>query len=535
MTFARARPGSWAFGEVLTAAQMNHLDIDHVASLDGSATTGGGTYSPVGRLTWRNTWTFDGDNLPVSGLEVMVDVIGSSAFNSGSNAVSAVTALGHSNAGAGEAGAGVQATGGTAGAIAGGSGVVGEGGTSSTSDGGPGVVGVGGEPSTTGAAGVAIDGRGRDAAVSTQTPGDGGLFQGGDGVLGGGARGLATVGGVGTSTGAGGSGLLGTGGAADLADSSAVGGSGVSGQGGAGYTAGPGGYFVGGTADGNNAAADSHGVVGIGGMRDAAVAFSPGLGGEFTGAAGAVASGQTGGIGARGTGGVGAASESGGTGISGQGGAAGAGGDGSFGGTFTNGNISGGTDEAASIALVANGDAAHIDFGVLSGQPTLMGSRHNGRLRANDGQLYYGWLVDATLSKSRWLPLAPIAMFNGYISGGNGGGNDSATMVVNKSVNIQDISNGISTNFAVTFEETMPAFIGDDYLVTINYQDAVATNGSTRLPNTYFPYVFGKSTTGFGFKIIDVASGAVLDLEAASSAFDYGFDIVVSAPPDIGA
>ncbi len=84
MTFARVNPGGWAFGEVLTSGQMNPLDIDHVAALDGSVATGGGTYSPAARLNWRNTWTFDGDSLPVSGLEIMVNVIGSTAFNSAS-------------------------------------------------------------------------------------------------------------------------------------------------------------------------------------------------------------------------------------------------------------------------------------------------------------------------------------------------------------------------------------------------------------------------------------------------------------------
>ena len=86
MTFARVKLGGWSFGEVLSSDQMNTLDIDHVAALDGSSATGGGTYSPLARLTWRNAWTFDGDNLPVAGTEIMVNVIGSTSFSSGSDA-----------------------------------------------------------------------------------------------------------------------------------------------------------------------------------------------------------------------------------------------------------------------------------------------------------------------------------------------------------------------------------------------------------------------------------------------------------------
>lgn len=44
MTFPRVKPGSWAFGEILTSAQMNTLDVDHSNALDGAA---GGAYAPA--------------------------------------------------------------------------------------------------------------------------------------------------------------------------------------------------------------------------------------------------------------------------------------------------------------------------------------------------------------------------------------------------------------------------------------------------------------------------------------------------------
>lgn len=42
MTITRVKPLGWAFGELLTAAQMNQLDIDHANAMDGAA---GGTYT----------------------------------------------------------------------------------------------------------------------------------------------------------------------------------------------------------------------------------------------------------------------------------------------------------------------------------------------------------------------------------------------------------------------------------------------------------------------------------------------------------
>lgn len=47
MSFVRVKPLSWAFGEILTSAQMNTLDTDHANAVDG---LGGGTYNPTAQL-----------------------------------------------------------------------------------------------------------------------------------------------------------------------------------------------------------------------------------------------------------------------------------------------------------------------------------------------------------------------------------------------------------------------------------------------------------------------------------------------------
>lgn len=53
--FTRVKPAGWSLNEILTSAQMNALDIDHAASVNGDA---GGSYA--GDLTWTGTHTFDG-------------------------------------------------------------------------------------------------------------------------------------------------------------------------------------------------------------------------------------------------------------------------------------------------------------------------------------------------------------------------------------------------------------------------------------------------------------------------------------------
>src|SRR5690242_15870493 len=44
MSFARVKLAGWAFGEILTSAQMNALDTDHSNAIDGA---GGGDSSPT--------------------------------------------------------------------------------------------------------------------------------------------------------------------------------------------------------------------------------------------------------------------------------------------------------------------------------------------------------------------------------------------------------------------------------------------------------------------------------------------------------
>lgn len=48
MTLTLANPIGWAFGELLTSAQMNHLQNEIVKALDGAG--GGGPYSPAAAL-----------------------------------------------------------------------------------------------------------------------------------------------------------------------------------------------------------------------------------------------------------------------------------------------------------------------------------------------------------------------------------------------------------------------------------------------------------------------------------------------------
>ncbi len=57
MAFSRAKTSGWAFGEILTSAQMNSLDIDHTNAVDGAA---GGNYALSGPLHFSgNTVTID--------------------------------------------------------------------------------------------------------------------------------------------------------------------------------------------------------------------------------------------------------------------------------------------------------------------------------------------------------------------------------------------------------------------------------------------------------------------------------------------
>lgn len=58
MAFSLIKAGGWAFGEILTSAQMDALDADHAAAIDG---VGGGTYAP------SNPIVVGGDGLSVTG------------------------------------------------------------------------------------------------------------------------------------------------------------------------------------------------------------------------------------------------------------------------------------------------------------------------------------------------------------------------------------------------------------------------------------------------------------------------------------
>lgn len=71
--FTRAKPAGWSLNEILTSAQMNALDIDHAASVNGD---GGGSYA--GDLTWTGTHEFDGgsggDLRVTNTAKILVDV-----------------------------------------------------------------------------------------------------------------------------------------------------------------------------------------------------------------------------------------------------------------------------------------------------------------------------------------------------------------------------------------------------------------------------------------------------------------------------
>lgn len=65
MSFSRAKPAGWAFGEILTSAQQNQLDIDHANAIDG---VDGGTYNLAAPLT------IQGDTVTIQTL-VSTDII----------------------------------------------------------------------------------------------------------------------------------------------------------------------------------------------------------------------------------------------------------------------------------------------------------------------------------------------------------------------------------------------------------------------------------------------------------------------------
>lgn len=61
MAFSRVKVSGWAFGEILTAAQMNSLDVDHANAIDGAA---GGSY------TLSNPLTIGGNTVTINTLAV---------------------------------------------------------------------------------------------------------------------------------------------------------------------------------------------------------------------------------------------------------------------------------------------------------------------------------------------------------------------------------------------------------------------------------------------------------------------------------
>lgn len=62
--FTSPKLGGWAFGELLTSAQMNQFNTDHPNAIDG---VGGGTYALTAPLILNGDDVTIGDNLIVSG------------------------------------------------------------------------------------------------------------------------------------------------------------------------------------------------------------------------------------------------------------------------------------------------------------------------------------------------------------------------------------------------------------------------------------------------------------------------------------
>jgi hypothetical protein len=162
MTFSRSNPLGWAFGETLTSAQMNTVDINTARAVDGFA---GGTYNPSALLTWNAKMEIDasaGPGTNVEGIEVTGKGSGDGILvNSGGASSVGVNATGGANT------EGLLGTGGSGNGI----GVIGRGTGTST-----GVYGQGGEtdgigvtgdihPSATNAIGVQGTGKGTEAGV----------------------------------------------------------------------------------------------------------------------------------------------------------------------------------------------------------------------------------------------------------------------------------------------------------------------------------------------------------------------------------
>ena len=216
MTFTRVNPLGWALFELLTSAQMNQLDIDHAAAIDGA---GGGLYQPTAVIAIDSLNVPAGTALklvgsvlggPVLEIDANEDVIAADIRGSldptAGNRVELIKVVAHANSGAGGGGIAIDVTGGTA-----------QGG---------------------GNAGPAINATG-GLGLSTGAGGFGGLFAGGVALSASGGTALF-VGGGNSGTGPGGGGVQAFGGTSTDGASTQIGGIAVNGTGGAGAAAGRG-------------------------------------------------------------------------------------------------------------------------------------------------------------------------------------------------------------------------------------------------------------------------------------------------------
>lgn len=498
MTFVRANPAGWALFELLTSAQMNVIDSQMPYALDGQS---GGSYAPTDAIILDGTPNPSNDYM----LELLGRATGKGLYVEG-NLTGDVDGCAHAvawnpqtyavYAQQGADGAGVAPVGG----------IASQGGASTAGDAGRGIITVGG--------------------LTTFATGTGGA-------------GIEALGGNATGTGLnfGGAGVVAVGGDSDETTAGSVGGAGMSGEGGESYIGGAGVFGQGGISHSPNVFDRGNGVHGIGGQRDVSDSSAGGWGVYGVGADGVNTSGQPGSVGVSGLGGDAdtAANTFGGSGGYFEGGAGGDGGTGGDGGDgiIVQGGTAGatGTNDGAAVAINNEGNGPHIKFPAanVGDTPPTTGDER-GALRAQgDGQLYYRARVEYPGVTAKWAPLVPICMFQGYVSGGNGGGSSSMSFTANKSYNVDDIDNPVGgASFLVTFEDTMPAPIGADYIVEIKWCQGGANGGSSSAQR-FDVYVESKTSTGFLLVLWNLSTGALESITASND--DFGLDIMVYAPP----
>lgn len=510
MTFVRAKLGGWGFQDPLTSGQANQIDIDHTFALDGRD---GGIYNSSAGIEFRNTWTLNGDSLPVVGTDTMLNVFGSTSYNSATPAVESVTVLGHSNLG-GDAGDGISAVGGPSTVGNGGIGIASVGGATTAADkvGGIGLTVVGGDAlNNDGGKGATIVGG--DGDPVTGTGGEGATFAGGDaGTLGG--RAFDALGGEST-TGTGGDGGNVT--AGDGID----GGVGLRVTGGDGTAA---------TVDGEPGVA----IVATAGERDA-------TGGATIGATAIIATGGTipanvnkpSGHGIETFGGAAdGLNPAGGDAIQGTGGTGGPDGDGGAGGDFVGGPAIGGATPLRGPAIRLRTDTdtgAHILFDATSTLPNADEMQVGALYSYNHEQIYYA--SDSGTGRT-WAPMVPLVQLLGRIGGGAGGGLNSISFAPDaQTLNISGADNPVDVFTArITFQTTIDSIDGSKYFPHVQYIQPQALGGAANTAMVAV-VVTGMTDTYIDIQFADVITNTLIDLAAAGAGVSWGIALTIGSTP----